>query len=293
MGAFVVLGSSMLACATGGNASDTTSPDEQPSTSTSGGKDAGGENTSISNDDPSSSKDSGGSPDDSGKPSDPSGDDAGNDPSSTSDAGGSPSSCATAAPSNACGVIPQCGCAASETCDVTKSDGTVACVKAGTVAQGDACDKTKICAGGLTCVGGACRPFCASPNAACAGTGLGQCFTPQIDTKGSTVPNLDVCTIKCDPRNPQTACGKNNCLWFSGNKESDCRSAGTVSNYGACSSAADCKAGYTCAPYDGSNECEKWCILGKSGECPSSATCVDTFGTSAPSSGGSKLGTCQ
>ena len=139
------------------------------------------------------------------------------------DAGGG---CTTAAPSNACGVVPQCGCTATQTCDVTNlSTGAVSCVLAGGGPQGSYCTASNQCAKGTTCQGNACRPFCNNPGGTCATAGTGLCFAPQ-QSSGATTPNLNVCAITCDPRTPSAACGSNNCLWFSADKQSDCRSGG-------------------------------------------------------------------
>ena len=147
----------------------------------------------------------------------------------------------------------------------------------------------------MTCLGGACRPYCGSPGTTCSGAGLGVCYAPQTSS-GSTTPNLDVCAVTCDVRNPSAACGANNCLWFSVEKESDCRSPGTKVQFDLCSSGADCSQGLACvnyAPFGPTYlECEPWCRLGQS-DCTGGTACTDVYGANAPTSGGVKLGTCQ
>ncbi len=287
----LVLASLLAACANGESQglgvddTPTTTNDEKDSGNDSvlpPGDDSGSDDGTDSDGGSSSKPDGGGSKGDAGKDSgsvDPD-DDAGS------------SNCTTAAPSNACGVAPQCGCGANETCEVTKTDGTVACKAAGSAALGHACSKAGDCAVGLTCVDGACRPYCATPNDPCTGTDLGTCFAPE-DAQGNATPNKSVCSIECDPLAPSALCGTNNCVWFSGDKIADCVTAGTGGTFDDCSSLLDCQPGYQCFLYMGTYpECEKWCVLGKAGECGSD-TCTDAFGANAPKSGGQKLGLCQ
>src|SRR5436309_784991 len=47
--------------------------------------------------------------------------------------------CTTVAPTNRCGLDPQCGCAMNETCDVTADNGATSCVTAGTGTLGRPC----------------------------------------------------------------------------------------------------------------------------------------------------------
>lgn len=157
---------------------------------------------------------------------------------------------------------------------------------------GTYCTTTNQCGQGLTCQGNACRPYCSSAGAACTGAGVGVCFAPE-NAAGATTPNLAVCAVTCDVRSPATACGSNNCLWFAGDKQSDCRPAGTKALYDACTTLVDCQSGLACVdhPLFG-YECEKWCRIGGS-DCGLFETCEDVYGANAPTSGGQKLGHCQ
>ena len=94
-------------------------------------------------------------------------------------------------------------------------------------------------------------------------------------------------------RSPSAACGSNNCIWFSTDKQSDCRKAGTSDLYGTCSTLVDCKQGLTCVdhPIYGL-ECESWCRIGQN-DCGGFDTCTDVYGANAPMSGAYKLGHCQ
>lgn len=218
----------------------------------------------------------------------------------TADAGtkvdsGSPvdaGACAKTPPSNACGLAPQCGCAANETCDITnKTTGAVACTLAGGGPLASLCTTSSQCAKGLTCAYGACRPYCATTNTACSGmAGVGMC-TDLYDP--SLVPNGKVCTITCDLRSPSAVCGSNNCIWDASVKATDCDKAGTKNLYDACSTYNDCKQGMACVNHPAFGpECEKWCRIGQN-DCGVFETCQDVYGANAPMAGGMKLGHCQ
>lgn len=281
----------VFACAQGGrdafdtnDAENTEAPNEpaSPSTPMPGRPDAGkgGASDPGFSDAGDAGKDSGGKPD-AGGPTDSG--------AGVVDAG----SCAKVAPSNACGLVPQCGCSANQTCDVTDlATGAVACVGSGGGNLGGACTATSQCSKGLTCLYGACRPYCNNPNGQCNGQNLGFCFAPE-KSGGGTTPNLAVCTVRCDPRNPAALCGSNTCLWFAADNDSDCNVPGTKGLYDTCSSVTDCKAGLACAkhPLFG-NECETWCRIGQS-DCAAFEACTDVYGAKAPVVGGVKLGLCQ
>ncbi|MEO7095881.1 MAG: hypothetical protein ABI175_21655, partial [Polyangiales bacterium] len=53
-----------------------------------------------------------------------------------------------------CGWSPQCGCTTGQNCDFTSTDGSVACVAAGTVDRNGKCTALGQCKKGLTCVAG-------------------------------------------------------------------------------------------------------------------------------------------
>ncbi|HRG99547.1 MAG TPA: hypothetical protein PLR99_25040 [Polyangiaceae bacterium] len=209
------------------------------------------------------------------------------------DGGADGGACVTAPPSNACGVNPQCGCTATQTCDVTNlASGAVSCVGAGSVAAGRACTTTSNCARGLTCWNGACRPFCSRGTPTCGAGTL--CFAPQ-DAAGATTPNLDVCSVACDPSRASAACGTNACVWFSSAGVADCRPPGTRPEYGTCTSTADCRQGLVCVndPIFGP-ECERWCRVGSNADCSFGDTCADVLGASAPTvpGTGARIGVC-
>lgn len=191
----------------------------------------------------------------------------------TSDAPVDPG-CKKAAPSNVCGVSPQCGCGPTQTCEVDQAalDGTSSCVGAGSKAIATACTATSECAHGLTCIFGFCRPYCSSDGSKCAQAGTGNCVHLN-DSSSSPIPNLLVCRLDCTLDNA-TSCGggAGNC----GPDDSggtDCFPAGGSKT---CSSSTPfaCQAGYVCLT---SNVCKKWCKAGSncsSGACGSLSPAV-------------------
>lgn len=208
------------------------------------------------------------------------------------------SACATVPPNNRCGLVPQCGCATNETCDVTnESTGATSCVTAGGMTLGRPCMQTGDCMEGLTCQYGACRPYCDAPRTACGVAGTGLCVE-RADPQGKPMPNLAFCTITCDPREPSGVCGTNACHWFATYyapaKVSDCNFGGPAKDTEACAGDPDCAPGYACMDHPKYGlECERWCRLGVAGDCKAGFTCKDTFGADAPVINGQKEGTCQ
>jgi hypothetical protein len=200
--------------------------------------------------------------------------------------------CTTVPPNNLCGLVPQCGCGVNQTCDVTNDQtGATSCITAGAGVQGAACTSTGNCALGLTCVFGACRPYCTTANQTCSNGGL--CFDPQ-NSQGNPTPNRHVCSIQCDLRNPSAACPGNGCDWFDAQKVTDCRTAGTGGQDLPCNSNADCKPGFECYPFGPLiTSCQGYCRIGQNGDCGNGTSCTDVFGANAPNQNGSKLGLCE
>lgn len=182
--------------------------------------------------------------------------------------GGSASACAKASPGDACGLLAQCGCAADETCDLVASRAT--CVKAGAKAAAAACTATSDCARGLTCRGGACRPFCDAA-AACSAPGLGACASPVEATSA-----VQACMVSCELQSPAKTCGSGTCALEA--TTTDCRPAGTKTIGSFCTGATECVAGATCAPTIYGKMCLRWCRIG-AGECPGFGICTSPFST--------------
>jgi len=174
--------------------------------------------------------------------------------------------CTKAAPSNVCGVSPQCGCGANQTCEVDQValDGSSSCVTAGSNAIATTCSKTTDCAQGLTCVFGFCRPYCSTDGAKCPQPGTGNCVN-LVDGSSNPIPNLLVCRLNCTLDNASSCGGGAGNCGPDDKGGTDCFPAGSSTS---CSSSNPftCQAGYVCLT---SNLCKKWCKAGTT--CPSGA----------------------
>lgn len=207
--------------------------------------------------------------------------------------------CETVGPNHKCGLDPQCGCLETETCDVSSSTtGATSCVTGGSVTLGRPCQVTGDCMAGLTCVWGACRPYCKTPLSKCSVGGTGLCVS-YLDDAGKPIPNLNICTLSCDPREPSGVCGTNSCHWFPdeySSKLSDCNFPGPRAVLEPCTDSRDCKPGLACINHPRvGRECERWCRLDIPSDCGSDPafTCQDVFGANAPVVNGHKEGVCQ
>ncbi len=165
-------------------------------------------------------------------------------------------------PGGTCGITPQCGCGSNQTCVVSPNAGAVACAAAGSTAVGKPCTANTDCSAGNACVFSACRPYCTPVGSACPGTG-GVC-EQVYSSSGTAIPNLKVCSIKCDVLSA-TACGTGNgCTWTTGIGV-DCEKVGTGTRGGTCTYDTDCKAGLKCDSVF--NQCLKWCRVGNASDC--------------------------
>lgn len=191
-----------------------------------------------------------------------------------------PPACKTAAPSNACGVVPQCGCAPTHTCDVADALGNVRCVTAGNAPMGQPCTATAGCALGLTCVGGTCHAFCDAPGEACARPGTGKCV--QITTTGGAkIPNLAVCRVSCAPHDPTSCGGKTvagtGVCYVDGEGGTDCLRGGEKLEDETCTPEDDCGPGLVCTTVTkngvSTSSCKRWCRIGQD-DCGAGKSCV-------------------
>jgi hypothetical protein len=232
-------------------------------------------------------KDSGGTQTDGG---------GGNDGGGTTTDSGGPKpdgggGCVTAPPSNVCGVYPQCGCAAQQTCEVdqTALDGTSSCVQAGSKGLGQGCTATTgQCAPGLTCVWNTCHAYCGTDGAKCTNANTNYCVN-LTDSNQAPIPNLLVCHNDCELSDPNSCGGgSEGCLYFDTDKV-DCYPVGTsTANCNATTSF--CPPGQICLTDQTNYFCLPWCRIGMN-DC-TSGTC-NSLGTSPPTVNGQEYGYCQ
>lgn len=181
----------------------------------------------------------------------------------------------------ACTVFPQCGCTATQNCNVTSMTGETTCVAAGTDGLHEACGGAGECQKGMQCVGGLCVPFCAS-DADCTIAGSPRCKTVQT--------GLKVCLAQCDVRDPAAVCGANRgCFFpFEGDDTTECSAAAFSTVKGGCTTNKfACAPGYTCV---NNADCFKWCRMGTTGDCVSGQTCTSL--TPKVTKGTVEYGTC-
>jgi hypothetical protein len=187
-----------------------------------------------------------------------------------------PDDCERTPPSLVCGLAPQCGCSASETCDLADLEGVVRCVPAGKAPMGHPCTSTVGCARGLSCVFGTCRPFCDKAGSACAEDGAGQCI--QVQSQGSPVPNFKVCRVSCDLRDADgcggtTRAGTGVCV-VDVDGATDCVGGGTRAQGEPCTPSDDCGPSLVCVTTGGAETgaCRRWCRVGQP-DCGANTQC--------------------
>jgi hypothetical protein len=187
-----------------------------------------------------------------------------------------PDTCARTAPSNKCGLAPQCGCTLAETCEVQDGTGNVDCVTAGLAAMGSACVNTSGCARGLTCMYGTCHAYCGNPGGACTLPKTGGCEQVK-NTSGAAVPNLSVCRVACDLRDV-TACGPSGsagtgvCM-VNSTGDTDCSKGGNRAAGQVCTPTDECGPGLVCAGTAAAgNTCKRWCRVGTT-DCGGAIAC--------------------
>jgi hypothetical protein len=213
---------------------------------------------------------------------------AGGDPTtSSSGTGGSTSSSSSGGGDDSCSedpcklVVPQCGCAATDTCTLFGDDGTRGCSPAGTLAQGVECTGTE-CGVGLLCLETAapistCVKFC-STDADCEAPG-GLCFYKLENGAGAPVPGGTFCTENCDPA-VNTGCALGTECQISQEPDgalrhfSRCAIEGLGVSGDPCLTNADCGPTLGCIGQVGDQTiCLKWCHVAEVDSCPVGLTC--------------------
>ncbi len=205
---------------------------------------------------------------------------------------------------SACVVYPQCGCAGTQACDITSTSGNAVCVAPGSVADWNLCTGSGQCKKGSTCVHDVCTPFCANvgaPSGDCSG-GAAECYQLQ-DSNQNNIPNDKVCSLNCDPTNPQNATGFSPCgsgvncypdtdgyAWCLGPTTAGGTQGQDCTN-GLNTDPTMCAIGYYCVPSTFSGTCYRMCKVGGSGICTGSTTC-HSFSTKNYA-GSTEIGYCK
>lgn len=196
--------------------------------------------------------------------------------------------CALTLATNPCALFPQCGCT-NQNCVALpppSPSGTTECLVAGTTPLYTLCNGNT-CEIGAACIGGVCKPLCATDDDCPRLDGGGPRICAQITTtglpNGKPVPGLKTCSAGCDFLQPGALCGPNvGCVPIFDTHDNgvpDCIGpAGKGMGPGACVDKAqtDCAVGYACTDQTGPNPlaCSKYCrILHQAEDCGSLA-CV-------------------
>ncbi len=195
-----------------------------------------------------------------------------------------------------CGQCPPCealgskNCAASEQCYPVKPQWT--CVKAGSLAVGQACTKIDECAKGALCVNNQCRAICSASgeNAAWACAGGLPCSTLTWADGAEVGNDLGVCLVaaNCDLVT-DSGCNAGETCEIIQNAKS-CLTPGDAGSGAPCKAINDCQKGFFCVgPAVGQTTCLAKCRVGGTPGCTvGSCTGVTVDGKVAPDS----LGVC-
>jgi hypothetical protein len=174
-----------------------------------------------------------------------------------------------------CGLAPQCGCAAGQTCDVDIS-GARACVTGGALKVGVACLSTRECVAGLVCADGVCRQPCATPGATCTGERAGACKTYAVAPADGGAPGVTytACAVTC-AYDKEDACGfaPNDllaaaCVYQPSTGDVECATVSRAQvQSGVCEADAQCGAGRVCVERPGFKTCRRLCKPGDPAAC--------------------------
>lgn len=200
-------------------------------------------------------------------PRDDSSDDDAAEPPLPLDSGSEASACASP-----CGIAPQCGCAAFESCDIA-ADAARGCTSSGSNVVGRACLGTFECARGLLCLSGVCRAPCEPALAPCA---AGSCSDyAKAPSDGGVSASLAACSVACDYAD-EGSCGFRPgdlagaaCVFRAALGRAECMSVRNVQlQSGVCAEDAECGAGRVCvATSMGFSSCRRLCKLGAADAC--------------------------
>jgi len=178
------------------------------------------------------------------------------------------------APPGVCSPLDFQSCSPGEACDLDPDTHEAKCRPDGSLAPLAPCGVSEECAGGLTCVFGACRSWCLS---------AADCAIPENDCHLNNYIG-QVCDSLCDVRDSgDGGCGMGyHCTPIGMPDGSPGTGAvcvpgpgGTIADHGPCQTADECVAGTVCLSGDGVNyQCLRWCYVSAPGNCTGADTCV-------------------
>ncbi|MDB4966467.1 MAG: hypothetical protein JWN44_2156 [Myxococcales bacterium] len=219
--------------------------------------------------------------------------------------------CVLNVPTSQCGIFPQCGCVGGQNCNVENTtSGQAMCVAAGATPDWNNCtgNGDAQCAKGSTCVDGVCSPFCGAVGD-CPGA-YRDCFQV-VNSTQANIPGMKVCSLFCDPTNPQNsaggyaACGPNVNCFPGADRISYCLGPTTASGVqntnckvGTAGDNSKCAPGLACVHETifGSEfyTCYKFCKVGVANECSGlgSGVACRAFATKQYA-GGQEIGSCN
>jgi hypothetical protein len=170
-----------------------------------------------------------------------------------------------------------CGCEDGEVCYPDDPDTGLQCFTSDDLEAGDVCLGSGVCAQGLGCFGGLCKPYC-TEGAQCEEVdGVSECLETFYAADGSAIPGVSVCPTVCDAAVPtSTEFGLRPCPEDFGcfphpDGASDCFPQGGTGRTGdACDSNDDCAPGTLCSP--SVSLCREFCFFDE--DCVGGGTCV-------------------
>jgi hypothetical protein len=198
-----------------------------------------------------------------------------------------PNGCAT----QPCSIVPQCGCASTDSCDIDFSDfmGSACRLISAAGRETASCNQASKCDRGYACVGGSqatCKKYC-SADAEC-GSPRGQCVI-DITNAGQPLAGIPpVCSSNCDPvATGTTFCPTNfKCIIRITNhlgtprNITDCAPAGAGGQGASCQSGAGgadslCAPDFSCTSLNGGStfNCRHYCSSANP-TCPGGTSCI-------------------
>ena len=169
-----------------------------------------------------------------------------------------------------CGLSPQCGCLADQTCDLDDT-GARSCVSGGTIKAGVPCLSTRECSTGLVCAQGVCRAPCSSVGDACTGERAGACgeYAKATADGGASSVVYTACAVTC-AYDKEDSCGfaKGDllaaaCVYQAASNTVECQRVRNVQlQSGLCATDAECGAGRICVAGPDFSSCRRLCKVG-------------------------------